>query len=311
VRFSNPTVRNCVFTGNRAGAGGGISLLGSYGSVENCTMQSNVADYGSNYGGGGLYSSIGRPKVVNCTIQNNTTEGIATGGGIGTLNSWAEFTNCLIAGNSSLDGGAIRHTKGEIKVTNCTLIDNTATFNGGTYYSMATNSAAQFSNCILWNNTSVGSAIVSDGGAVLNIAFSNVPGGFPGVGNIDVNPMFNNIESGSYDLQPGSPCVDAGDLEALPDDVTTDLAGNSRVFGDAVDMGAFETQYVMENACPADIRPSSGDGQVTIADVLAVFHAYGHTCDDCIEDIAPEHRDGYVNINDIVSVMTHMGPCPE
>ena len=41
-------------------------------------------------------------------------------------------------------------------------------------------------------------------------------------------------------LRPGSPAIDAGDAAFLPDDVTTDLAGNPRIQGEEVDIGAYE-----------------------------------------------------------------------
>ncbi len=310
VRFSNPTIRNCVFSGNRAGAGGGVAILGSFGSLENCRMEGNIADYGSNYGGGGLFLQTGQPRIINCVIEQNATAGSATGGGVATLNSWGELTNCLIVDNAALSGGAIRHTNGELKLTNCTLAGNAATSGGGALHSATSQSVTDFSNCIIWNNSSPQAELMLTNGAAANVAHSTVPGGWPGEGNIDSDPMFNGAESGAYDVLPGSPCVDAGDDAALPEDVTTDLAGNERFFGEAVDMGAFETQYLLADNCPGDIRPSGGDGNVSVTDVLAVVFAYSLPCEGCPEDISPVMGDGSVNIDDVVAVISNLGPCP-
>ena len=80
------------------------------------------------------------------------------------------------------------------------------------------------------------------------VAYSNVQGGWPGVMNIDANPLFANQSAGDFRLLPGSPCIDSGDDSAVPPGVVVDLNGNSRfVDGDEnsvinVDMGAIEFQ---------------------------------------------------------------------
>jgi hypothetical protein len=73
-------------------------------------------------------------------------------------------------------------------------------------------------------------------------------GGWEGAGNIDADPLFIDAEGGNFRLQEGSPCIDTGSNDAVPDDVTTDLDGNLRIVdGDGddvatVDMGAYEFQ---------------------------------------------------------------------
>ena len=68
-----------------------------------------------------------------------------------------------------------------------------------------------------------------------------------------------------YSVQPGSPCIDAGTSD-LPDGITlpeTDILGNPRVHGDAVDMGAYEFQgddidqeFEVFNPLSVDIYPN-------------------------------------------------------
>ena len=67
-------------------------------------------------------------------------------------------------------------------------------------------------------------------------------------GNIDEDPLFmggDDIDDPNYyRLTENSPCIDAGTLD-LPEGVVlpeTDLAGNPRIYGDTVDMGAYEWQ---------------------------------------------------------------------
>jgi len=49
-----------------------------------------------------------------------------------------------------------------------------------------------------------------------------------------------------YRLSPSSPCIDAGDPNYIPHPNEKDLDGNLRVTGDAIDMGAFESQPLIE-----------------------------------------------------------------
>ena len=70
------------------------------------------------------------------------------------------------------------------------------------------------------------------------MSYSDVRGGFPGIGNIDAEPLFVRPAAGDLHLRPGSPCRDAGvDTGAL---LATDLDGNPRIQGKAPDMGAYE-----------------------------------------------------------------------
>lgn len=45
------------------------------------------------------------------------------------------------------------------------------------------------------------------------VRYSNIRGGFPGVGNIDADPLFVNPSAGDYSLGEHSPCINAGDPE--------------------------------------------------------------------------------------------------
>src|SRR5690606_23642844 len=64
-------------------------------------------------------------------------------------------------------------------------------------------------------------------------------------GNIDgsLNPRFTDADNGDFSLQTNSPAINTGRNEAYPGDLTTarDLAGNPRLLGMFVDMGAYES----------------------------------------------------------------------
>jgi hypothetical protein len=62
--------------------------------------------------------------------------------------------------------------------------------------------------------------------------------GTDGGNNLDADPLFVNLVGGDLHLSPGSPAIDAGHPAILVP--LTDLDGNPRVSGLAVDMGAYE-----------------------------------------------------------------------
>ncbi|MCP4347079.1 MAG: hypothetical protein GY795_44040, partial [Desulfobacterales bacterium] len=58
--------------------------------------------------------------------------------------------------------------------------------------------------------------------------------------SIDADPLFTNPSGSDWSLQAGSPCINTGDPETGIGGA--DLAGNPRIKGIAVDMGAYEYQ---------------------------------------------------------------------
>lgn len=110
--------------------------------------------------------------------------------------------------------------------------------------------------------------------ALYNTAFTcaTLPPSTCGPGMIEgVDPMFVNPDSGDFRLQPCSPLVNAGDNALVSPDNITDLAGNPRIAGGRVDLGAYETpvpnlaaEPAVTPACPgtssgaAALEPENG-----------------------------------------------------
>jgi len=72
-------------------------------------------------------------------------------------------------------------------------------------------------------------------------------------GNISADPGFADPRYGDWHIQPGSPCVDAGDDSVVPPD-WLDIDGQSRIQGSHVDMGADESDGA--------VRPETGPNAI-------------------------------------------------
>ncbi len=300
---SDPTVTNCSFIGNSSGRGGGMENFESNPTVTNCSFigNSSTADTHSP-GGGGMFNRESNPTVTNCTFNSNEASGF--GGGIMNLGGSPIMTNCTFTSNDArCDGGGMYNKFfSSPTVTNCTFSGNTATNGNGD--ALAFDSINQQSpsdlmmtNCILWDG---GDEIWNNDGSTITICYTVVQGGWQGIGNIDADPMFVDPGTGDYRLSSGSPAIDAGNNDAVPRGVTTDLDDNPRFVDDPktkdtgkgeapiVDMGAYEFQVVA--ACAWDL---DGDGNVGTGDLILLLGAWG---------------DPY-GTQDLIELLGNWGPC--
>ena len=95
-------------------------------------------------------------------------------------------------------------------------------------------------------------------------------------GNVAEDPQFVDPANGDYTLKPLSKCVDHGTIPAKDDPQygTLDLAGNPRVFGKSLDIGAFECQ-VDPASVPLDIAfDPSATTSVAGESLECTFSAY-------------------------------------
>lgn len=100
-----------------------------------------------------------------------------------------------------------------------------------------------------------------------NLDCSNLPLGVTcGPGNIiGIAPMFISPDSGDYRLQPCSPLVNAGSNAYVSPASATDLAGQPRIQGGTVDIGAYETPAPAPAAAPAVLPACSGKANGAVA----------------------------------------------
>jgi parallel beta-helix repeat protein len=223
---SSPTITNCAVTGN---GGCGIFCGGESPTITNCSIIGN--------GDSGIYSGPNSSATIrNCLITGNTAP---YGGGIHCYGSSPTITNCTITGNTTEYTGAVHGAENSsLTITNCTITGNTG---GGIH--LYNSPPATITNCILWADSPP--EIIVGSGSNPVVTYSDIQGGFPGEGNINVNPLF--VGGRDYHLAAYSPCIDAGTNDA-PELPTTDFEGDPRVIdGDndgtaTVDMGADEVQ---------------------------------------------------------------------
>lgn len=238
---ASPTIKNCFIRMNRASGGGGIYIAHLDASVanpniDNCRIIENTA---TNDGGGiYIHSNTGRkrPLCSNSIIRGNSA---ANGGGIFCCYFSSTFVNCLIAENTAtVSGGGVYSTNDPSKPAfiNCTICDNTAAMNGGGIISAIDGT---YANCIIFSNSpnQLGTGFHGV------VTYSDIEGGHEGTGNIDAGPLFADDD---YHLQPGSPCVNAGDPNSFFNDFDgsrNDMGytGGSDLFADT---GRFDFGYV-------------------------------------------------------------------
>lgn len=205
-------------------------------TIANCILENNHSYFD---GGAILCDDDSSPTLINCVIRRNHTLG--NGGGISFLSlGHLTLINCALQGNhAQVDGGGVFLWGSRVDIINSTFVNNLA---GGLGNGIASASEqASLVNSIVWGDAQ--EQIVDQTGD-LTVMFSDVRGGWPGTGNIDVDPRF--VRSGSIRLRQGSPCIDVGNNAAVPLFVTMDIFGSRRIMdGDLdrtpiVEMGAVE-----------------------------------------------------------------------
>ncbi len=211
-------------------SGGGLAAAGDT-LVRDCEFLGNLA-----LGNG---PSCGGPGGPTCTS--------AFGGGIHSEGVLALVENTLFVGNAvgPVGFGALEegHAAYRCQLVNCTLVDN----GRGPSGSSEVTQGCIITNSIVWDT----SGLVPTH-PLSSASYSLILGGFPGVGNLDLDPVFRNPGAGDYRLSSSSPAIDAADNGALSAEVLTDLVGRVRFIDDpatpdtglggfpVVDMGALE-----------------------------------------------------------------------
>lgn len=238
---SSDTLRftSCTFANNSCSQingiprGGGIYVSSGLVDCVLCYFVGNQAHVYTTYGnvtqycaGAAFFLGFGDARFYNCYFDANHAvvhpapySGCSGYGGAVYINNsscHADFFNCIIVNNTANNLGGGIYTNSEFtRCFNGTLSDN----NNFAIYSTSTNTAVPIKviNTILFYNSSSSGAQVS---GIFDISYSDVQGGYSGVGNFSYSPVFR----GGTDLckylitYPPSSCVDAGSPDSAYSD---------------------------------------------------------------------------------------------
>ena len=318
---SSPSISNCMITENHIASdcgeweaafarGGGIYCTGSSPTITKCIISDNsVACDGdvlccSANTGAGIYCE-GPDSLVtirDCIISNNICGmfNMPSGGGISSNGASLVIENCIISENDGrFDGGGIHCINSPLlEITNSTIAWNLAGLHGSGIHFL--NTPTEITNSIIWGNYV--SQQIYGAEELSDITYSDVEGGWPGEGNIDVYPLFGSAD---YRLTVFSPCIDAGDPEpayydeCFPPSMGTELNDMGAYGGPGAcewcdaDHDGYDNEFCGGYDCD-DFDPATYPGAPEICDEK------DNNCDGVIPDdeLTDEDSDGWVLCDD-------------
>ena len=229
-------VKNCEFYGNTGGQSIRTSNTNKTYTLSNLIIHHNIPDYNADHPQGIAFATGGNGTGI---IQNSLFfENEAA-----TISAWTYPNLYLI--NCTFSNNSVVHPWTSLGVFDADM---------------------HLYNCISYSEGEIPISIDMDEPqkeivSHLNIYNSLIEGGIESISigsqcdgdtwckahydetNIDEDPIFLNKWEHPYQINDGSPCIDAGTLDKLPDFIDLpefDLAGNPRIVGDSIDMGAYE-----------------------------------------------------------------------
>jgi hypothetical protein len=251
-----------VSSGSQFGGGMFVNNAGANLEINNCIFTSNTTGFYA----GGIYINSSSPTILNSVIEKNNS---GFGGGLHMVSSFPTFINTVIANNTASYAGGLRNNSASVSTfINCTFFGNSGSTQGGAI-SNVNGSSAHLKNCIVWGNISPdGPALYNSGGAS-TVTYSNVQGGYTGVGNINADPIFsgpNDLDGADnkwmtaddgLTLREISASANTGINTDVPTGIDEDITGDDRIQS-VVNMGAYElltpsaTFFVNANAAGSD-----------------------------------------------------------
>lgn len=259
---STVTIQGSTFSGNSGAGAGAINANGGSITAENSSFTSNTAT--STYGGAFYIFSSGTLDLTTVTLSGN--QSAADGGAFFHQGGNASLTNVTISGNQATsNGGAIRiQSGGSVDIYDSTIANNTAGNVGG---GIQHNAGGGIN---LYNTVVAGNQVGGSAGDVFGTLTSATNSFFGETATVTTNTNSPTASTTGDDAKLGaladnggsvqtmkpqsdSPLIDAGSNAALPTDgadvdgdsntsetLPLDAAGNARVQGGTVDIGAFE-----------------------------------------------------------------------
>lgn len=162
------TIINCNFANGAGISFRHTSVSSGTGIVRNCTISNNVANAGSNLGGGGIYvqgtqgtyTSAFYTIISNCTIIGNSAEE-DKGAGIYINLANTEIVDCLVEDNYAVNNGGGFHVNGDTWIHNCQIRNNYSDNHGGGIFIYGVNGTQLVADCQITGNTASNSSGLS------------------------------------------------------------------------------------------------------------------------------------------------------
>ena len=242
--------------------GGGVSIIkAAYFIISKNLFYKNTAyriinNTGITGSGSGVYVSLGTTTGTGDVMSNKFFNNKSVNG--------AFYENCLninVFNNIVANNEGVGMAQALGLVYNSLYVNNTIVNNWGEIVSALWfhTERSKMGNNIIWGNESApyfGYQLYNEEGKTADISYSCIMDGYVGEKNIDVYPEFVNPTAGaglSYDalnadwsLLNNSPCINAGTPDTtglnLPN---VDIEGRQRIYGIAIDMGAYENQVIV------------------------------------------------------------------
>ena len=201
---SNSFIMNNEFTNGSVGNGyvlGGFILSKN----SNVTIKNNRIENG--YVGfaepSGYIVSVNSDNIIESNVIINPSMGYCV---ICAAISILDGSNCILRNNFIFqaygDGyGAVVASQSQYVSHNNTFVSNSRG-----YANLSSDGIV--SNDIIYGSSN---AVYLDGNSTIQVSYSDIEGGWEGVGNIDANPLFCNPDSSDYTIAENSPCVGTGE----------------------------------------------------------------------------------------------------
>ncbi len=248
-KYDKIRIENSHFTYNNADVDGGCIYL----READIKITNSLFDFNTARSAGAIMISESAAVLDRLTLMNNVvnSEWYSSGGALyfGGYQSNAVVSNCLISNNTATKsaGGIYMWACSPLLINN-TIVNNKATGNyGGAIFSNG--ATPTIKNTIIWGNEAPSYSQIK--GNITSMEYSDVQGGgFPGMGNIDVNPKFVNSVNGvghqytgtaaNWKLKYNSPCINRGDPSSDTSIYKKDLSGKKRILMKFIDIGCHE-----------------------------------------------------------------------
>lgn len=144
----------------------------------------------------------------------------------------------------------------------------------------------------------------------MEVLYSNIINGWPGIGNIDANPLFVDHDNNDFHLLPGSPCINSATPNRCPA-AWLDMDGETRTMGGRLDMGVDEFTDVPTVPVIGDINCDCEVNALDIeAFIAALFEPWNYSTryPHCDINLADFNGNGWIDGGDIEGFINLLFP---